>query len=117
MSSAKSLYETIKRFKNRNKTLTRLGDGVEELIHALKSLAEVKIPYDPLLILLEGLVKLCGKLCHEFEHAMIHFNNISKADLRDWAKVKSTRGDMNEFIDTIARHKSTISIGLSITTL
>ena len=115
--STKSLKETIECFKGRTRILIRLSNEVEGLIHVLTSLAEATTFYTPLFGRLKGLVELCSQVCREFKQAILDFSQMSCANLRDWTKVKYTRGDINDLIDAIVTYKSTISICLSITTL
>ena len=48
---------------------------------------------------------------------MVAFSGKSQTGVRDWAKLEFMRGDINEFIDTVAGYKSTISVGLGTITL
>ena len=48
---------------------------------------------------------------------MKEFRGKSKTSLLDWAKLEFMRGDINEFIDTIAGYKATISVGLGVVTM
>ena len=115
--STKSLYETIKRFKDRNKTLRRLQDELRDLANILDSLTEVTNAEASMLTLLQGPIERCSQVCREFEQSMEVFNGKSKTGFRDWTKMEFMRGDINEFIDTIAGYKSTISIGLGTITM
>ncbi|KAF7172640.1 hypothetical protein CNMCM5623_004790 [Aspergillus felis] len=117
VQSTRSLYETVQRYKDRNKTLRRLQDELEDLINILDSLTEVTNAETSMLALLKGPIDRCSQICHEFEQSMKAFSGKSKTGFRDWTKMEFRRGDINEFIDTIAGYKSTISVGLGTITM
>ena len=117
VKSTKSLYETIKRFRDRNKTLRRLQDEIGDLGNILESLIEATAAEEPILKLLQGPVERCSQICREFERSITAFGGKSKTGFRDWTKMEFMRGDINEFIETIAGYKSTISVGLGTITL
>jgi DNA repair ATPase RecN len=112
VQSVKSLHNTVTRFKNRDKTLRRLQNELEDLISILGSLGEVIETDMSMLSLLQGPVERCSRICREFEQAMEVLGQKSTTGFRDWAKMEFMRGDINEFIDNIAGYKSTISVGL-----
>lgn len=117
IQSTKSLTETVKRFKGRDKTLRRLNDELEDLTKILSALKEVCQSEESMMELLQGPVGRCRQLCSEFENSMKEFSGKSKTGLRDWAKMEFMRGDINEFMDTLTGYKSTISIGLGTITM
>jgi len=117
LQSTKSLYETVKRFKDRNKTLRRLQDELGDLTKILDSLTQVTSAEQSMLTLLQGPIERCSQVCREFEQSMEGFGGKSKTSFRDWTKMEFMRGDINEFIDTIAGYKSTISVGLGTITM
>ena len=117
VETTKSLYATVKRFGDRDKTLRRLQDEVGDLANNLESLEQAINAKESMLIPLQGPVKRCSQICHEFEESIIAFSGKSKAGFRDWAKMEFMRGGINEFIDIVAGYKSTISVGLGTITL
>jgi hypothetical protein len=117
VQSTNSLYETIKRFKDRNKTLKRLQDELGDLANILDSLTKVTDDEASTLTLLQGPIERCSQVCHEFELSMKVFSGKSKTGFRDWTRMEFMRGDINEFIDTITGYKSTISVGLGTITM
>lgn len=117
VQSTRSLHETIKRFKDRSKTLRRLQDELEDLANILDSLTEVIDAETSMLALLQGPIDRCNQVCGEFEQSIKKFSGKSKTGFRDWTKMEFRRGDINEFIDTIAGYKSTISVGLGTITM
>jgi Fungal N-terminal domain of STAND proteins len=117
IQSTKSLYKTIELFKDRNKTLRRLQNELGDLTSILDSLAQVTDTEQSMLKLLQGPVERCSQVCREFEQSMKVFRGKSKTGFRDWTKMEFMRGDTNEFIDTIAEYKSTISVGLGTITM
>ncbi|PGG96336.1 hypothetical protein GX51_07866 [Blastomyces parvus] len=70
-----------------------------------------------ILALLQGPIGRCSQVCREFEQSMKIFSGKSKMGFRDWTKMEFMKGDINEFIDTIAGYKSTISVGLGTITM
>ncbi|KAF7920156.1 uncharacterized protein EAE97_011497 [Botrytis byssoidea] len=112
IATIKTLNETVGRYKGRDKTLARLQGGLNDLISILESLKKAATDDSPILALLKGPVSRCAQVSREFEAAMKTFDTKSKLGLKDWAKMEFMRGDINEFIDTLADYKSTITIGL-----
>jgi hypothetical protein len=117
IQSTKSLYETVKRYKDRDKTLRRLQNEVGDLVTILDLLKQVTNSEASMLKLLQGPIERCSQVCSEFEQSMEGFSGKSKPGFRDWTKMEFMRGDINEFIDTIAGYKSTISVGLGTITM
>lgn len=112
VKTTKSLYETVERIKDRNKTLRRLQDEVGDLVNILESLEQMVNADESIIVLLQNPVKRCSQVCYEFERSMVAFSGKPKIGFRDWAKMEFMRGDINDFIDTVAGYKSTVSIGL-----
>ncbi|KXX73059.1 hypothetical protein MMYC01_210529 [Madurella mycetomatis] len=117
IQSAKSLAATVKRYKDRNKTLQRLQHELEDLTNVLSSLKDAANSDSSILALLEGPVERCSQVCREFEDAMEKFSGKSKTGLMDWAKLEFMRGDINDFMDTLASYKSTIMIAVGTITI
>jgi hypothetical protein len=117
VQATNSLCETVKRFKDRNKTLRRLQDELSDLANILASLTKVTNDEASTLMLLKGPIERCSQVCGEFEQSMKAFGGKSKTGFRDWTKMEFMRGDINEFIDTIAGYKATISVGIGTITL
>ena len=117
ITTVQALHETVKRYKGRDKTLGRLQDGLLDLIAILNSLEAAADDESPIWALLRGPVGRCAQVCREFEDALKIFSGKSKTGLKDWTKMEFMRGDINEFIDTMADYKSTITIGLGTITL
>ena len=102
IQSAKSLYETVKRYKARDKTLQRLEDELSHLTKILDSLTKVTAADQSMLDLLRGPVERCGQVCRDFEQSMKSFERKPRTGIRDWAKMEFKRGDINEFIDILS---------------
>ncbi|ORY62628.1 uncharacterized protein BCR38DRAFT_372645 [Pseudomassariella vexata] len=117
VQATKSLQATVKRYKDRDKTLSRLQDELDDLIIILASLQDVVETEAAILELLKGPVSRCSQLCRDFEVAMEKFRGKSKIGLRDWARMEFMRGDINEFMDSLANYKSTITVGLGTITM
>lgn len=117
VQTIKSLCETVKRYKDRDKTLHRLQDELDDLTKILESLTKVTAADESLLAILQSPVGRCGQVCHDFEVSMERFGRKAKAGFKDWTKLEFMRGDINEFIETISGYKSTIAVGLGIVTM
>ena len=78
VQSTKSLYEAVKRFKDRDKTLRRLQDELRDLTNILDSLAQVTNAEQSTLTLLQGPIERCSQVCREFEQSMEVFRGKSK---------------------------------------
>jgi len=117
ITTVKTLHDTVTRYKGRDKTLGRLQGGLLDLVTILNSLEATANVETSILTLLKGPVGRCAQVCHEFEDAMKIFSGKSKTGLKDWTKMEFMRGDINEFIDTLADYKSTITIGLGTITM
>jgi hypothetical protein len=112
IQSTQSLYQTVKGFKDRDRSLRRLQIELEDLTNILGSLAEATSAETTIFGLLQGPIYRCSQVCGEFKHSLEAFSQKSKTGIRDWAKMEYMRGDMNDFINVVAGYKSTISIGL-----
>ncbi|KAK7592171.1 hypothetical protein V3481_006796 [Fusarium oxysporum f. sp. vasinfectum] len=117
IQSIKSLRNTVTRYKGRDKTLARLYHVLEDLDNVLEVLERAVDSEASTRALLEGPVSRCNLLCREFETAMQAFGGTSKMGFRDWTKMEFMTGDINEFMDTLAGYKATISVGLGIITM
>jgi hypothetical protein len=117
ITSVQSLHDTVKRYKGRDKTLGRLQDGLLDLMTILNTLEAASDGKSPIWALLKGPISRCAQVCDEFKDAMKIFDGKSKTGLKDWTKLEFMRGDINEFIDTLADYKSTITIGLGTITM
>ena len=58
--------------------------------------------------LLREPIKCCSEVCRKFEFAMEKFGKKSNTGFLDWAKMELMRGDINQFLDTVAGYKATI---------
>lgn len=112
-----SLVDTVERYKDRDKTLRRLQDDLEDHQRILRSLETEAIVASPVFSLLESPIRRCGQLCRDFEHAMKQFASKAKMGFRDWTKMEFMRGDINEFMETLSSYKSTILVGLGYITM
>lgn len=126
IQSTRSLKAAAKRYKTRDATLLRLLDevgDVENILRALEQLLKTSTPHpatntdNSMVVLLRGPIKRCSKICSEFEGAMEQFSKKSKTDFVDWTKMEFMRGDINQFMDTVAGYKATISVGLGVLTM
>ena len=98
ITSTKYLYETVKRFKDRNNTLRRLQNELEDLVNILESLTQVINAETSVMKLLQGPIDRYTQVYSEFEQSMKVFNANSKTGFRDWTKMEFIRDDINEFI-------------------
>ncbi|KAJ5640302.1 uncharacterized protein N7484_008164 [Penicillium longicatenatum] len=117
VQSTNKLHETIRRFKDRDKTLARLQNEIYDLVSILNSLETLIDTEVSIMSLLKGPIERCTHICREFEQSMETFARKSKTGFRDWTKMEFMRGDIHEFMDTISEYKSTISVGLGTFTI
>lgn len=111
--STKSLYETIKCFEDRSRTLRRLQEELQDLANILDSVTQVNNTEISILALLQRPTDRWSQVCREFEQSIKVFSRKPKVGFRDWTKMEFMGGDINEFIDIIAGYKSTISVCLA----
>ncbi len=116
IQSTKSLSATVERYKDRDMTLARLQDQLEELTTALSLLSEAAGSGESISTLLEGLVERCSQVCRDFEGTMEQFGGKTKTGFRDWTKME-LRGSIHDFIDTLTGYKSTIMVWLGTITM
>merc|ERR1712000_66421 len=93
--------------------LDEIGDA-ENILFALKQLLQADIS---MAALLRRPIERCSEVCGEFEKAMEQFSKKSKTGFLDWTKMEFMRGDINQFMDTVAGYKATISVGLGLLTM
>lgn len=117
IQSIKSLKNTVTRFKDRDKILARLRHELEDLSNILDVLIGADESGVSTQALLEGPVSRCNQVCREFDTAMQAFGGKSKMGFRDWTKMEFMKGDINEFMDTLAGYKATISVSLGTITM
>ncbi|KJR86853.1 uncharacterized protein SPSK_01752 [Sporothrix schenckii 1099-18] len=112
------LCGTVSRYKERDKMLRQLYNELDDLNKILKSLgAAVDVLDTSMWTLLEGPVKRCGTMCSDFEAAMQKFSAKPTTGFRDWMKMEFMRGNINTFMDSLARYKATINIALGTITM
>ncbi|KAM5363807.1 hypothetical protein ACJZ2D_011841 [Fusarium nematophilum] len=117
IQSTRSLKDTITRFKERDKTLARLQHELEDLSNILNVLKGAFGSGVSTMAHIEGPVSRCNQICREFDTAMQAFSRKSKIGIRDWTKMEFMKGDINEFMDTLAGYKATISVSLGTITM
>ncbi|KAL6236526.1 hypothetical protein BDW75DRAFT_229447 [Aspergillus navahoensis] len=117
IQSTKSLQDTVQLFKDRNKTLQRLQNELEDLTKNLGLIKQAVNAGASVSVLLQGPIGRCGEVCREFEQEMKTFSRDSVTGLRDWGRMLFMGGDMNEFIDTITGYTSIILVGVGAVTI
>jgi hypothetical protein len=114
--SCLTLHTTIQSFKTHPKRVRDLVDELETLIGVLESLTDtVRSNTDVNLSILDLPLQRCGNACNEFLQELQKCCSRSGGDkksFRDWAKLKYMGDDMNDFKDSLAAYKSTITIAL-----
>ncbi|KAH6973961.1 hypothetical protein EDB80DRAFT_513192, partial [Ilyonectria destructans] len=113
----RSLKDAVNRFKDRDKTFTRLQHELEDLANILNALKEAIDNGVSMMALLQGPVSRCNQVCCEFENTMREFSGKSSLGFRDWTKMEFMRGNVNDFMDILAGYKATISVGLGTITM
>ncbi|TQV90531.1 hypothetical protein IF1G_10854 [Cordyceps javanica] len=126
LQSTRSLKAAIQRYKTRDMTLLRLLAEVKDIENILQSLVQLLDTTDQqpavaaetsMTELLCGPIERCAQLCGDFESAMERFSGKSTSSFTDWARMEFMRGDINQFMDTLAGYKATISVGLGVLTM
>jgi len=126
VQSTRALKEAAQRYKTRDSILRRLLDEIgdaENILFALKQLLQADtlqpaVEADiSMAALLRRPIERCSEVCGEFEKAMEQFSKKSKTGFLDWTKMEFMRGDINQFMDTVAGYKATISVGLGLLTM
>lgn len=74
VQSMKSLCETVKRFKERNRTLGRLQNELEDLTNLLDSLRQATNAKTSMLAFLHDPIRRCSQICGMFEQTMEAFS-------------------------------------------
>lgn len=114
--SCLTLHTTIQSFKTHPKRVRDLLNELETLIGVLESLIDtVKSDRDVNLSILDLPLKRCGNACNEFLQELQKCCSRSGGDkqsFRDWAKLRYMGDDINDFKDSLAAYKSTITIAL-----
>lgn len=126
VQSTQSLKGAVERYKTRGTTLRRLleeaGDA-ERVLAALRDLLAASMARPALDVntsiatLLREPIERCSEVCQKFEIAMGQFSKKANTSFLDWAKMEFMRGDINQFLDTLAGYKATISVGLGVLTM
>ncbi len=112
IQSTESLSARVEEYKERDKTLARLQDKLEDLTTVLCSLSEAADSSKSMSTLLKAPVERCSQLCREFEGAMEQFAGETKTVRRDWTKLEFMGGNIHAFVDTLESYESTIITGL-----
>ena len=112
------LHDTIRGLRSQNKAARALKAELGDLITVLQSLVETisansAIDFNSLRVPLQR----CGSSCQEYgkiiERCTKHSDGTSRSSIRDWVTQRYLQGDINDFRDMIATHKSTINIALA----
>jgi hypothetical protein len=114
--SCVTLYTTIQSFKTHPKRVRDLVNELETLIGVLESLADtVKSDKDVDFSPLDLPMQRCGNACNEFLQELQTCCSRSggdKTSFRDWAKLRYMGDNIDDFKDSLAAYKSTITIAL-----
>jgi hypothetical protein len=117
IQSSKSLYATVQRYKNRDKTLNKLQNELEDFVNILTSLEAAIGTEAAIIMLLKKPVERCNQICQDLEATIERFGKKSALGLVDWARMEFMASDINGFMDTLAGYKSTISVGIGAVTM
>lgn len=114
--SCLTLFTTIQSFKTQPKRVRDLILELESLIGVLESLSDtIRSHADVDFPELHTLLRRCGNACDEFLQELLKYSSRSGADrqsFRDWAKLRYMGDDIDDFKDSLAAYKSTITIAL-----
>jgi hypothetical protein len=115
--SCLTLHTTIQSIKNHPKRVRDLINELEDLLGVLESLTDtVKSDKDVNLTALDLPMQRCGNACNEFLQELQKCCSRSGGDkqsFRDWAKLRYMGDNIDEFKDSLAAYKSTITIALT----
>ncbi|KAI1676296.1 Helo-N domain containing protein [Pyrenophora tritici-repentis] len=115
--SCLTLYKTIQSFKTHPKRVRNLIDELEALISVLESLSDtMKLYKDVDIPTLDLPLRRCSSACDEFLqelHKCCARSGGDRQSFRDWAKLRYMGDDIDDFTDSLAAYKSTITIALT----
>jgi hypothetical protein len=115
--SCLALHTTIRSFKAHPKRVRDLVNELETLSSVLESLTDtIKSDTGVDLSALELPLQRCGDACNEFLQELQKCCSRSGGDkqsFRDWAKLRYMGDDIDDFKDSLAAYKSTITIALT----
>jgi hypothetical protein len=116
-TSCLTLYKTIQNFKTQPKRVRDLMDELQELLGVLESLSKtMKLHTDMDLPAINLPLQRCGSACDEFLQELQKCCSRSGGDrqsFRDWAKLRYMGDNIDDFKDSLAAYKSTITIVLT----
>jgi hypothetical protein len=115
--SCLTLHSTIQSFKSHPKRVRDLVHELETLSSVLESLTDtIKSETGVDLSALDLPLQRCGNACTEFLEELQKCCSRSGGDrqsFRDWAKLRYMGDNMDDFKDSLAAYKSTITIALT----
>lgn len=118
LKSSMALHQTIREFKTQNKDARALKAELGDLTGVLGSLLET-VANNPTIDFrsLELPLQRCGHACEDYgkiiERCIKHSGDGQRPSVRDWLTQKYLQGDINDFKEMLAAHKSTINIALA----
>ena len=118
LRSCVGLHDMIRGFQSQNKEARALKAEVSDLSIVLEALLDT-LANNPTLDLnyLRIPLQRCGNACQEYskviEKCTKHTEGTSKPSMRDWIRQKYLQGDITDFKEMLAIHKSTINIALA----
>lgn len=114
--SCLTLYTTIQSFKKHTKQVRDLNEELAALIGVLESLNDtMRSQRDMDLSALDLPLKRCGCACDEFLQELqkcCSRSGVDRKSFRDWAKLRYMGDNIDEFKNSLAAYKSTITIAL-----
>lgn len=112
-----TLCTAIQSFKTHPKRVRDLVDELQALTGVLESLSDtVRSDPDLKLSALELPLQRCGNACKEFLQELEKYCSRSGSDrqsFRDWAKLRYMGDNIDDFKDSLAAYKSTITVALT----
>lgn len=115
VQSSQALYETVKSFRNHQRTVGQLMRELRGLSKVLESL-QVHVQTDETAFLpLKFPLVQCCQACTEFQALIVKSSLRSsggRTSFRDWARLRYMNGDVVEFTNMLAGYKATINITL-----
>ncbi|KAL4900143.1 hypothetical protein BDW74DRAFT_104527 [Aspergillus multicolor] len=115
LQASKSLYQTIKDFRNSKRATRELRNEVQALSQTLEVLKHVAAEYEVELLILKLPLLRCGAACKELSDRIdqyVKHSEGSKTSLRDWTRLQYMGEDITNYKNVIANYKETIYIAL-----
>jgi chromosome segregation ATPase len=120
IESSTVLYRTIKSLQNKEKTVRELRGELHDLVEVLRTLQGSIGNVDVDIEALQAPLQRCRDACEDFKKLVNKYTEHStdeRTSVRDWFKLRYIGEDISGFKNSLACHKSTITIALAYANL